>query len=141
MLVAVIVMLATASRYGNVLDYAGPNLSSNQLALHTNSPPQGQPILQRNAKGQLVPVESHPVETATPTQLAASAEQIAKGLGAQLIALETPNAAVNGSNLGRQWDGAVYVATPQLLRAFGIKSSDIDPKADILSSRPGSRVL
>ena len=62
---------------------------------------------------------------------------IATGLGAQLIALETPNAGLNGTNLGRQWDGAIYVATPQLLRAFGIKSSEIDPNADILSSRPG----
>ena len=38
-LVAVIVMLAAASRYGNVIDYAGPNLASNQLALHGNTPP------------------------------------------------------------------------------------------------------
>jgi putative ABC transport system permease protein len=29
------------------------------------------------------------------------------------------------------------VATPQLLRAFGIKASEIDPSADVLSSRPG----
>jgi len=136
-LVAVIVMLAAASRYGNVLDWAGPNLSSNQLALHTSFPAQGQQIVQRNAKGQLVPVRNHPVETATPARLAASAEQIAKGLGAQLIALETPNAGLNGTHLGRQWDGAIYVATPQLLRAFGITSSEIDPNADILSSRPG----
>jgi putative ABC transport system permease protein len=42
-----------------------------------------------------------------------------------------------GSHLGRQWFGAVYVATPQLLQAFGIKSSEIDPNADVLSSRPG----
>jgi putative ABC transport system permease protein len=38
-LVAVIVMLAAASRYGNVLDYAGPNLASNQLWLIGNPPP------------------------------------------------------------------------------------------------------
>jgi len=44
---------------------------------------------------------------------------------------------LNGTNLGRQWNGAIYVATPQLLRAFGIKSSEIDPNADFLSSRPG----
>jgi putative ABC transport system permease protein len=60
-LVAVIVMLAAASRYGNVLDYAGPNLSSNELALHASFPPQGQPIVRRNARGQLVPVKNHPV--------------------------------------------------------------------------------
>jgi putative ABC transport system permease protein len=77
------------------------------------------------------------VETASPARLAADAEQIAKGLGAQLISLETPNAGLNGTNLGRQWDGAIYVATPQLLQEFGITTSEIDPNADILSSRPG----
>jgi putative ABC transport system permease protein len=31
----------------------------------------------------------------------------------------------------------VYVATPQLLQAFGIKASDVNPAADILTMRPG----
>jgi len=134
-LVAVIVMLAAASRYGNVLDYAGPNLASNQLALHANTPPPAGTVL-FGPKGRSV--QGAPTgSVATPQELAKSASSIARGLGAQLIDLETPNAAVEGSNLGRQWDGAVYVATPQLLRAFGIPSSEIDPNADILSSRPG----
>ena len=137
MLVAVIVILAASSRYGNVLDYAGPNLSSNQLALTTALPPQGQPIVHRNASGQLVPVRNQPVETATPAELAAGVEKIAKGLGARLIALESPNAQLNGTQGGRSWSGSIYVATPQLLRAFGITASEIDPNADILSSRPG----
>ncbi len=135
-LVAVIVMLAAASRYGNVLDYAGPNLSSNEIALHANTPPPpGSVLIGPNGRTQ---VAGQPTtKPATPAQLAAGAEKIAKGLNAQLIALETPNAQVNGTNLGRQWDGAIYVATPQLLRAFGIKVSEINPNADILSSRPG----
>jgi len=138
-LVAVIVMLAAASRYGNVLDYAGPNLSSNQLVLSSSQPPQGQPIVERNASGQLVPVKNQPVESATPPQLATSAERIAKALGAQLIPLETTNAEIVtiGTQGGRSWNGPIYVATPQLLRAFGITTSEIDPNADILSSRPG----
>jgi putative ABC transport system permease protein len=136
-LIAVIVILAASSRYGNVLDYAGPNLSSNELHLSTALPPQGQQIVKRNAKGQLVQVKNGPVETATPAQLAASAERIAKGLGAQLIALETPNAGLNGTRGGRSWSGAVYVATPQLLKAFGITPSEINPNADVLTSRPG----
>jgi putative ABC transport system permease protein len=136
-LVAVIVMLAAAARYGNVLDYAGPNLSSNELHLSTAFPPPGQQIVQRNAQGQLVPVTNQPVETATPAQLAAGAGRIARGLGAQLIALETPNAGLNGTQGGRNWDGNIYVATPQLLKAFGITQSEINPNADILSSRPG----
>jgi putative ABC transport system permease protein len=136
-LVAVIVMLAASSRYGNVLDYAGPNLSSSELHLTAAYPPAGQQTMQQNANGQLVPTANQQVETATTAQLSASAERIAKGLGAQLIALETPNAQIGGKQGGRSWDGNIYVATPQLLKAFGITSSEINPDADILSSRPG----
>jgi hypothetical protein len=77
-LVAVIVMLAAAARYGNVLDYAGPNLASNQLALHVT----------RGAHGQ--------VEVTNPARAADHAAQIARGLSAQLIALETPYAGLSG---------------------------------------------
>jgi putative ABC transport system permease protein len=56
---------------------------------------------------------------------------------AQLVALEAPNAYVSGRQGGRSWSGQIYVATPQLLRAFGIKASEVDPKADVLTSRPG----
>ncbi len=38
---------------------------------------------------------------------------------------------------GRSWSGPIYVATPQLLQAFGIKASDVNPDADILTMRPG----
>ena len=128
-LVAVIVMLAASARYGNVFDYAGPNLASNELALH-GPPPDGTVLSGPNGqtiqKGDL-----------SQAVLQAHAAAIARGLGAQLIALETPNAGLSGSHLGRQWNGAIYVATPQLLNAFGIKASEIDPNADVLSSRPG----
>ena len=134
-LVAVIVMLAAASRYGNVLDYAGPNLSSNQLALHANAP-QGQPVVTRNAQGQ-IKVTTPPSNPANPAQAADQAVQIARGLGAQLVPLETPNAGLNATQGGRNWNGSIYIATPQLLKAFGITRSEIAPNADVLSSRPG----
>ena len=135
-LVAVIVMLAAAARYGNVLDYAGPNLSSNELALHANTPPPAGTVLQGpNGRTQVAGQPS--AKAATPAQLAASAEQIAEGLGGQLVALESPNAQLSGTQGGRQWSGRIYVATPQLLRALGITQSDINPNADVLSSRPG----
>jgi putative ABC transport system permease protein len=135
-LVAVIVMLAAAARYGNVLDYAGPNLSSTQLALHADTPPPpGTVLMLPNGRTR---VAGQPTtKVATPAQLAASAEHIAKGLGGQLVSLVTPDAQLNGTQEGRQWDGQIYVATPQLLRAFGISPSDINPNADVLSSRPG----
>jgi len=136
-LAAVIVMLAASARYGNVLDYAGPNLASNQLVISANLQQSGQPRVIRNSKGKLVRSEPPQQTVPSQTKLAAHAQTIAKGLGAQLIALETPNAGINGAEGGRNWDGAIYVATPQLLRAFGIDESQIDPDADILTSRPG----
>ena len=136
-LVAVIVMLAAASRYGNVIDYAGPNLASNQLALHGNTPPPtGTNVVtpkfglhvQKNAPGTIID---------TTQELAVGARSIAKDLGAQLIDLESTNANLVATQGGRSWSGQIYVATPQLLRAFGITASEIDPNADVLSSRPG----
>ncbi len=126
-LAAVIVMLAAASRYGNPLDYAGPNLASNQLWLTANNscPPGVKQCSQPGA------------DAATSAQLTTHAEAIAKGLDAQLITLESPQAGLSGSHLGRSWNGPIYVATPQLLHAFGIQASEIDPNADILTSRPG----
>jgi putative ABC transport system permease protein len=132
-LAAVIVMLAASSRYGNVLDYAGPNLASNQLALHANAPGPGSVTIEPNGKRT---VHKGPA-AATPTELARHAEAIAAALGAQLIALESPGAGLNATEGGRNWNGQIYVATPQLLRAFGIKASAINPNADVLSSRPG----
>jgi putative ABC transport system permease protein len=128
-LAAVIVVLAAASRYGNVLDYAGPNLASNELALHA-PPPNGSVL----SGPEGTTVQKGVPSTAT---LARQAAAIAKGLGAQLITLETPNAGLNGTQGGRNWNGAIYVATPQLLSAFGIKASEVDPNADVLTSRPG----
>jgi putative ABC transport system permease protein len=136
-LISVIVVLAAASRFSNVLDYAGPNLASNQIALHNAYLGPNQVLVHRNSKGQLVQVRNHKTETETPAQLAAGAKQIATGLNARLIDLNTPNAYLSGSQGGRSWSGPVYVATPQLLREFGIKASQIDPTADVLTSRPG----
>src|SRR5262249_8811143 len=39
LLIAVIVCVVAAARFGDVLDYVGPNLSSNQLIVNTPSPP------------------------------------------------------------------------------------------------------
>jgi putative ABC transport system permease protein len=136
-LVAVIVVLASASRFSNVLDYAGPNLASNQIALHNAYLQPNQQLVHRNANGKLVVSHNHKSETRTPAQIAASAAQIAKGLNAQLVALQSPNAGLSGTQSGRNWSGQIYVATPQLLRAFGIKASQVNPNADFLTSRPG----
>ena len=138
-LLAVIVSLAAASRYGNVLDYAGPNLTSSELWLNANTPPPAGTILYDNGKETVAKAPTTPI--ATPAELAQSAQRIATALGAQSIALESPNASINqvgtGNGGGRTWNGPIYVATPQLLKAFGIKQSQIQPDADFLTARPG----
>jgi putative ABC transport system permease protein len=135
-LIAVIVSLAAASRYGNVLDYAGPNLSSNQLALSANTPPPaGTVIVGPDGKQSVAKAPTSSV--ATTAELSASAQRIASALNAQSIALESPNAGINHAGGGRTWNGQIYVATPQLLEAFGISQSEIQPDADILTARPG----
>jgi putative ABC transport system permease protein len=128
--IAALVCVLTAQRYGNVLDYAGPNLSSNQVIVYTSNGGPGQ----GNGPGG-----SSPSGTAsTPQAEAAVAQNIAKALGSNtVIELEQTSASLQHAAAGRSWSGPVYVATPQLLQAFGIKASDVNPDADILTARPG----
>jgi putative ABC transport system permease protein len=130
-LIAVLVCVLSAQRFGNVLDYAGPNVASNQIIVYTpNSGPGG------GGPGGPAPA------TGTGASLAAmtgTVHTIAAGLGSSdIVTLEQTGANLqHAAASGRQWSGQIYVATPQLLRAFGIKASDINPAADILSMRPG----
>ena len=130
-LIAALVCVLTAQRYGNVLDYAGPNVASNQIIVYT---PGGGPGGGGPGNGG-----SSPSGTAsTPQAQAAVAQDIARGLGSHtVIGLDETGASLQHAAAGRSWSGPVYVATPQLLAAFGIKASDVDPAADILTMRPG----
>jgi putative ABC transport system permease protein len=129
--IAALVCVLTAQRYGNVLDYAGPNVASNQVIVYTPGPGPG--------GGGPGNGGSSPSGTAsTPQAQAAVAQNIAKGLGSNaVIELDQPNAHLDHRGAGRSWSGPLYVATPQLLQAFGIKASDVNPDADILTARPG----
>jgi len=132
--IAALVCVLTAERYGNVLDYAGPNLASNQIIVYTpNGGPGG-----GGGPGH-GPGGSSPSGTAsTPQAQAAVARNIARALGSTTVSeLDQAGANLTHAAAGRSWSGPVYVATPQLLRAFGIKASDVNPDADILTMRPG----
>jgi putative ABC transport system permease protein len=72
----------------------------------------------------------------------AQAQQVAGKIAADLgttsmITLESSSAGLTHAAPGRSWSGPIFVATPQLLRAFGISQSGINPDADILTMRPG----
>ena len=130
-MIAMLVCVLSAARYGNVLDYAGPNLTSSQLIVYTPSAGPGGPGGNGNGNGTAPTGGS--LQSATAT-----ADSIGAALGSHdVIALETTSAGLLHAAPGRQWSGPVYVATPQLLGAFGIKASQLSPDADILSMRPG----
>jgi len=126
-LIAVIISVVSAARFANVLDYAGPNLASDQLIVYTPNAPSGGP--------------GGPELSTTASQirsLSAKAHAIATGLGSRdVVELESTDANLNHAASGRNWSGPLYVATPQLLHAFGIKDSQFSPTADILTMRPG----
>jgi len=63
---------------------------------------------------------------------------IAAALGSnKFVKLETTSATLQHAAPGRSYSGPLYVATPQLLKAFGIKMSTIKATTEILSMRPG----
>jgi len=130
--IAVVICVVAAARYGNVLDYAGPNLASNQIVLYTPNGPQG---------GGGGPKGNGPNASTTANTLASmatTARGIAGSLGAHgVIELDSTSANLLHAAAGRNFSGQLYVATPQLLRAFGITASEVDPSADILTMRPG----
>ena len=122
-LIAVIICVASAARFGNVLDYAGPNLSSTQMVVYApvGNPNNGTPP--------------------TAAEVAAGpkvAKEIAADLGTtSMVTLYTSSFSLTHAAAGRSWSGPIYVATPQLLKAFGISPSEVNPDADILTMRPG----
>jgi putative ABC transport system permease protein len=129
-LAAVIISVASAARYANVLDYAGPNLAPNQLIIYTPNGPYGQ-----NGPGS---GSGTAVTGSKLRSMAASARGLAAALGSHdMVQLDSTSATLQHAASGRNWSGPVFVATPQLLRAFGIKPSQVDPTADILTMRPG----
>ncbi len=133
-----------ASRYGNVLDYVGPNLASDQLVPYTPNSPNGQTGPPTAPSVSATPDKGGPGNVppvVTPSQLqvmAQAAQSVAAGLGSgTAIELDAPGANLTHDAAGRNFSGALYVATPELLRAFGISPSAVRPSAVILTMRPG----
>jgi len=164
-LIAVIICVVAAARFGNALDYVGPNLAANQLIVypaaanaqfagpagkqhgpqspnHRNGRLQSRAARTPGATVLLISgTRSIPVQV-TGAQLAAMAAEargIAGSLGSSdIVQLETTDSELQrATSGGRNWDGTVYVATPQLLHAYGITAAQVSPDADILTMRPG----
>jgi putative ABC transport system permease protein len=163
-LIAVIICVVAAARFGNALDYVGPNLSSNQLIVYPHgsnaqfagppgthpgthapttpnrhlprqsAPTSGTSVLFRNG----TQVGAFLVTRAEVAAMAAQGRVIAAALGSRdIIQLETTDSSLQRAAAGRNGPGTVYVATPQLLRAYGITAAQVSPDADVLTMRPG----
>ena len=163
-LISVIICVIAAGRFGNVVDWVGPNLASNQLVIYPTAgnaqfvaPPgthQGaHPPARPNSlqHSQAAPTTGATVYARSGTRaapihvtgaqraaMAAEVRGIAALLGSRdVVRLDTTDSALLRAAPGRNWYGAVYVATPRLLSAYGISAAQIRPDADILTMRPG----
>jgi len=122
-LIASVVGVVSAARFGGAVDYVGSNLTSSQLIVYP--PGHGNPNGPRPTASQLAAART-------------TAQRIATSLDDRyLITLETPSGSLNYGGPGRGWSGTTYVATPQLLNAFGITPAQVNPDADVLTMRPG----
>ena len=134
-MIAVIICAVAVARYANVFDYVGPNMAANTLNVYS-PPPAGSQLFSPGQNGPQT--ETAPTPPSLSAQVA-TAHAIASAVGAtDVVELDSPSVGLqNPSASGRQWNGPIYVATPALLRAYGINPSSIPSNVDILSSRPG----
>ena len=135
-LIAMLICVVAAARYADVLDYVGPNLSPSQILVQPAPPaPPTKPGQAASGRRVFYNVSGPPAPTAAST---AAAQRLAASLGsAELLPLETAGVTLRHAAAGRQFNGAIFVATPALLRAFGISQSQIPAGAQILTKRPG----
>jgi putative ABC transport system permease protein len=129
--IAMLITLLSTNRFTEPLDYVGPNLPPNQLAVYTpgNNPGATSgdtlPSSRQRQAGQ------------------ATAATIAAALGTRNVLPLTAAVAPTDTGLeqvgvgGGQGTIDIYVATPALLRHYGIKASAISPGTVLLTSRPG----
>jgi putative ABC transport system permease protein len=131
-LMAVFISILATARYADPLDYFGPNLPSNQLIVHAHGADPGGP-------GEPSPAPTR----SQPQDMPAKAGAIADALGSSdILELDSATAAdvmlVQSSHGGfKGYSGGMYIATPAMLAHYGITPDQVDPNADILTSRNG----
>jgi putative ABC transport system permease protein len=121
------ICLVASTKFGNPLNWTGPNLSGSQLIVSTQQSQGGGTIAQ--------------VSNAQAARLGGQVDSLAASLHMRSVSLESTGATLyqvgTPQNSPSNFTGTVYVATPQLLATYGIKASQINPGTDILTMRPG----
>ena len=119
------ICIVASIKFDNALYWIGPNLSSSQLIVGTQQSPGGGMLRQ--------------LSNAQMASLSGRVTGLAASLHTQPVPLESTGATLYqvGAQAQNNFTGTVYVATPQVLAAYGIKASQIAPGTDILTMRPG----
>lgn len=128
-LIAMLVILITTGRYDDPVDYFGPNLPSNQLILYAPGagPGTGRGPGQVPTAQDAAALEQHIDSVAAALQ---SSDVLAlQPVEADLLR-KTPQKTTGNS-------GSIYLATPAVLKQYGVAASSIDPTALLITSRPG----
>ena len=121
------ICLVASTRFGNPLNWSGPNLSGSQLIVYTQQSQGGGTISQ--------------LSSAQTARLGRQVDSLAAFLHTRPVPLESAGATLyqvgTPQNSPSNFTGTVYVATPQLLATYGINAGQIAPGTDILTMRPG----
>jgi putative ABC transport system permease protein len=120
------ICLVASIKFDNPLNWTGANLSGSQLIIYT----------QQSQGGGLI---TH-LSSAQAARLGGQVSSLAAREHTRSVPLESPvslSQAGTPQSSPANFTGTVYVATPQLLAAYGIKASQIAPGTDILTMRPG----
>jgi putative ABC transport system permease protein len=124
-LVAMLICLLSGARYADAVDYFGPNLPSNQLIVYTPG----------NGPGCCDRLDS---SLHAATELNARAHTIAQAIhSSDVLALESASGPLIQTTNGGTGVGQPYVATPALLRHYGIGPNRISSTALLVTSRVG----
>ena len=123
---SVLICIVASIRFEKVLDWTGPNLTASQMIVYTqdNGPTAGPnaPLTQSQLNGLQTKVGSY-----------------AASLHAQsVLPLEVTGVTLfQVGTVDNNFSGTVFVATPALLKQYGINPSQIASGTDILTMRPG----
>ena len=153
---AVLTCILASARFGDPLRYADPNLAANQLIIYephglgsgySGLGPAPTPAQQQALEAKVnalaasfharfvLPLDSAGRPNPGPVSLTVSVNQAATLWQATSTGTLTRAEAISKDKVNYQ--GPLYVATPALLRAFGIGPGQVAPDTDILTTRAG----
>ena len=133
--IAMVTTLLAGGRFADALDYAGPNLPADELVIHP--PDAGQdPAAQGPADpGQGTGGKGSPAQP-DPASVRAAVAGVAQALGSSdVLQLQATDGILQQGFRGDP--GTIYLATPELLRHYGIDPATVGSGTDLVTSRPG----